>query len=159
MSKPNCSPQSGPVLLCHVGLPIVIGAGIYTLWRSKRLLVFTWYGWLGLHTQLLTLRANVASVRHLLPDFVLYSLPDALWVYSFTFLMQAVWFRHSLSYGRIFWTFLPVSLAVGAEIGQLLKVVPGTFDFMDVAGYVVAWVAASTAIRICHGRADLEIRS
>jgi hypothetical protein len=159
LAKPNYNPKSGVSLFCHVCLPIMLGAGIYSLWRSKRLLVFTWYGWLGLQAPLLALRANLAGVRHFLPDFVLYSLPDALWVYSFTFLMQSVWFRHSRSYGRTFWILLPVSLAVGAEIGQYLKVVPGTFDLMDIAGYVAAWAAASMFIRTCCRRDNLEIRA
>ena len=157
LAKPNCNPKSGPSLFCHVCFPIILGAGIYSLWRSKRLLVFTWYGWLGLQPPLLALRANLAGVRHFLPDFVLYSLPDALWVYSFTFLMQSVWFRHSRSYGRTFWILLPVSLAVGAEVGQLLKVVPGTFDLMDIAGYIAAWAAATMFIRTCCRRDELEI--
>ena len=159
LAKPNCNPKSGPSLFFHVCFPIILGAGIYSLWRSKRLLVFTWYGWLGLQAPLLALRANLAGVRHFLPDFVLYSLPDALWVYSFTFLMQSVWFRHSRSYGRTFWILLPVSLAVGAEIGQFFKVVPGTFDLMDIAGYVAAWAAASMFIRTCCRRDQLEIRA
>jgi len=123
------------------------------------LLVFTWYGWLGLQAPLLALRANLAGVRHFLPAFVLYSLPDALWVYSFTFLMQSVWFLHPKSYGRTFWILLPVSLAVGAEVGQLLKVVPGTFDLMDIAGYIAAWAAATMFIRTYCRRDELEIRA
>jgi len=129
--------------------------GFYSLWRSKRLLVFTWYGRLGLQAPLLALRTNLAGVRHFLPDFVLYSLPDALWVYSFTFLMQSVWFRHSKSYGRTFWILLPVSLAVGAEVGQLIKVVPGTFDLKDIAGYIAAWAAATMFIRTCCTRDEV----
>jgi hypothetical protein len=159
LAKPNWNPKPGPLLFCNVCFPIILGAGIYSLLRSKRLLVFTWYGWLGLQAPLLALRANLAGVRHFLPAFVLYSLPDALWVYSFTFLMQSVWFRHSRSYGRTFWILLPVSLAVVAEVGQLLKVVPGTFDFMDIAGYIAAWAAATMVIRTCCRRDKLEIRA
>jgi len=159
LDKPNCNPKSGASLIWHVCFPIMLGAGIYSLWRSKRLLVFTWYGWLGLYAPLLALRAKLAGVRHFLPDFVLYSLPDALWVYSFTFLMQSVWFLHPKSYGRTFWILLPVSLAVGAEVGQLLKIVPGTFDLMDIAGYVAAWAAATMFIKTCCRKDNLEIRA
>ena len=159
LAKANCNPKSRLSLLCHVCIPIMLGAGIYSLWRSQRLLVFTWYGWLGLQAPLLALRDKLAGVRHFLPDSVLYSLPDALWVYSFTYLMQLVWFRHSRSFGRSFWVFLPVSLAVGAETGQLFKVVPGTFDLMDIAGYIAAWAAATVFIRTCCRRDGLEIRA
>jgi hypothetical protein len=159
LAKRNCNPKSGFSLFWHVCFPITIGATIYSLWRSDRLLVFTWYGWLGLKAPLLVLRANLAGIRNFLPDFVLYSLPDALWVYSFTFLMESVWFRHSRSFGRTFWVFLPVSLAVGAEAGQLFKVVPGTFDLTDIAGYIAAWAAVTVFIRTCCRRDGLEIRA
>lgn len=159
LGRPNCNPKSGRSLFWHVCIPIMVGAGIYSLWRSKRVLVFTWYGWLGLQAPLLALRTSLAGVRHLLPDFVLYSLPDALWVYSFTFLMQSVWFRRSRSYGRTFWILLPVLLGVGGEVGQLLKVVPGTFDLMDIASYIAAWAMAMMFIRTCCGRNELEIRA
>ncbi len=123
------------------------------------MLVFTWYGWLGLQAPLLALRAELSDVKHFLPNFVLYSLPDALWVYSFTFLMQSVWSRHPRSYGRTVWILLPVLLAVGGEIGQLLKVVPGTFDLMDILGYIVAWATATMFIRTFSRRDELEIRA
>jgi hypothetical protein len=67
VTKPNYNPQSGSSLFCHVCFPITVGAGIYSLWRSKQLPVFTWYGWLGLHAPLLALRANLAGVRHFVP--------------------------------------------------------------------------------------------
>ena len=54
---------------------------------------------------------------------------------------------------------MPVSLAVGAEVGQLIKVVPGTFDLMDIAGYIAAWAAATVFIRTCCRRDELEIRA
>jgi hypothetical protein len=48
---------------------------------------------------------------------------------------------------------------VGAEVGQLIKVVPGTFDLMDIAGYIAAWAAATVFIRICCRRDEREIRA
>jgi hypothetical protein len=73
--------------------------------------------------------------------------------------MQSVWFRYPRSYGRTFWILLPVSLAVGTEVGQLLKIVPGTFDLMDIAGYVAAWAAASVFIITCCRKEKLEIKA
>jgi hypothetical protein len=48
---------------------------------------------------------------------------------------------------------------VGAEVGQLIKVVPGTFDLMDIAGYIAAWAAATIFIRTCGRRDELESRA
>lgn len=89
--------------------------------------------------------ANIACHPHYgrIPNPILYSLPDALWVYSFTAVMQYVWFQQQNRYGRMFWIFLPVSLGVGGEIGQLFKIVPGTFDPVDLFAYIAACVLAS----------------
>lgn len=157
MTRPEVNPKSRSALFCHVCLPIILGAGIYTLWRSKRLLVFTWYRCLGLGPLVISIREGAASMRHLIPAFVLYSIPDALWVYSFTFLMYSVWFGCPKTNGRRFWIFLPLALAVGAEFGQLFRIVPGTFDLIDIAGYVTAWGAATVFITTCCRRGDREI--
>lgn len=127
----------------HAVLPIFMGAAIYSLWRSKTLLVFAWYRWIGLEGQVSALRTHTAAFRHFIPGPILYSLPDALWVYSFAAVMQYVWFQQPNRYGRIFWILLAVALGVGGEIGQLFKVVPGRFDPMDLIGYIAAWLLAS----------------
>jgi FtsH-binding integral membrane protein len=135
------------------------GAAIYSLWRSKTLLVFTWYRWIGLQGLILTLRAHAASARHLVPDLVLYSAPDALWVYSFTFIMQVIWLREPASPGRAVWTLLPLLLSVGAEFGQLAKIVPGTFDIMDIVAYLIAWAAATGLIAALNRRNRNEVKA
>jgi hypothetical protein len=138
-----------PVFLSgFVVTPIFIGAAIYTLWRSKSLLVFTWYRWAGLEAPVMLMRRDVASFRHFLPGVIVYSLPDALWVYSFTVLLGYIWSGQTPCWERRFWTFLPVSLGIGGEFGQLLRLVPGTFDWADVAAYAGAWLSASLSLLI-----------
>ncbi len=39
-------------------------------------------------------------------------------------------------------------MAMGAEIGQRLRLVPGTFDWEDMSSYLVAWVLASVSVQI-----------
>jgi hypothetical protein len=138
-------------LFVHVILPIFVGAGIYSLWRSKALLVFAWYRWFGLYAPVLTLRAHFANARHLIPGMILYSLPDGLWVYSFTVLLGYIWFQKRQRYARLFWTLLPVAMAVGAEIGQAFRIVRGTFDWTDMLSYLAAWVLATVSVQIFLG--------
>jgi len=45
------------------------------------------------------------------------------------------------------WVFTGVVLAVGAELGQLIGIVPGTYDHLDMAFYVGAFILASTLVR------------
>ena len=133
-------------LLVAVVLPVLAGAGIYTLWRSKNLLVFTWYRWVGLSPWVMDLRREAARVRHIIPGVILYSLPDALWVYSFTALLGFIWSGQRSGIGRRLWIMLPLALGVGGEFGQLWHVVPGTFDWADLGAYFAAWFAALISV-------------
>jgi hypothetical protein len=130
----------------HVAFPIFCGTAIYSLWRSKTLLVFTWYRWADIYAPIMSLRSHVSGFRHLVPGPILFSLPDALWVYSFTAFIQYLWAEQPKCYAKTLWPLLPVALACGAEIGQLFAVVPGTFDPVDLIAYVVAWKAASISV-------------
>lgn len=138
-------------VILHVVFPVAVGAAIYTLWRSKRLLVFDWYRWAGWQTAVSVVRADAFGLRHLIPGPVLYSLPDALWVYSFTAFMTLLWSKQRKTFARTFWLLLPTTMAASCEIGQFLKIVPGTFDIVDLLSYfvagVLAWILVNSAIR------------
>lgn len=136
------------VLWVQVIFPVLVGAGIYTLWRSRRLLIFVWYRWAGVGGLVFQARIHAAYAKHLIPSPILYSLPDALWVYSFSSLMELLWFSQPRKIEKIFWTTLPVFLAVGAEAGQGIRLVPGTFDLIDVLAYLSAWVLAILSTRV-----------
>lgn len=127
----------------HVVLPFVAGTTIYTLWRSSRLFVFEWYKAFGLSGWISQMRRLALPYRHDLPSWFLYSLPDALWVYSFTAALALIWAGQGRCLNRLGWLLIPSVLALGGEVGQLLHVVPGTFDWSDVIAYVVAGAVGS----------------
>jgi hypothetical protein len=135
-------------VILNVILPILLGGGIYTLWRSKTLLVFEWYRWAGVEEPVFALRAYAAPIRHLIPSAFLYSLPDAVWVYSFTALLLFLWRKQPKSIERTLWLALPVALAEGAEIGQYFHIVPGTFDVADLVSNGTAWIAAAMSATV-----------
>jgi hypothetical protein len=58
-----------------------------------------------------------------------------------------IWAKRPSSFSKTGWTLLPVTLAIGAELGQFFKIVPGTFDVMDLLAYFGAWIAASIVLR------------
>lgn len=95
----------------------------------------------------------MAPFKHFVPSVLLFSLPDALWVYSFTALLGYIWSKQPTCWERKLWTLVPVSLGLGGEFGQLLHLIPGTFDWGDVAAYLVAWFAAfiSVSVFLNHG--------
>jgi hypothetical protein len=128
--------------LVNVVLPLALGAGIYVGWRSTDLMVFRWVEVAGASG--LVVRSAVP-----LPSWVLYCLPDGCWVYAYTSWMLAIWGRSGP------WVYSGVVLAVGAEFGQLVGFVPGTYDTLDVvfylAGFILAGVVHAQAHRVGRG--------
>lgn len=128
----------------NVLLPIFLGAVIYVLWRSPHLLVFEWLDRVGLMDAVEHARHFASTLRSSIPQVILYSLPDALWVYSFTAALALIWERDpSMSIYCLLWLLLPMTIAMVAEFGQSLHWVPGTFDWLDVLSYFIAGTLGS----------------
>lgn len=124
-------------LVVHVLLPVVAGAAIYVLWRSPFLRVFQWLDTAGAATPVRSLRAAVMPARAWLPSWVLFSLPDGLWVYALTSWLTRIW-RDAAGRGRWLWLSIGPVLGIGSELGQWAGLVPGTFDVVDLVGGVAA---------------------
>jgi hypothetical protein len=117
--------------LIHVVLPMLIGGFTYLLFRADTLLMFQWVDSLGLSGPLAEARAAAAGFGAVLPDWFLFSLPDAAWLYAFGAQM-VILHRESRLLVRVCWVVVAPVLAIGAEFGQAFGWVPGTFDMLDV---------------------------
>lgn len=124
-------------LLVHVVLPVIAGAAIYVLWRAPSLLVFRWLDLVGADQFAHLARGAASPARPLLPSWVLFTLPDALWVYALTACLSRIW-RGSRGASRVAWLSVGPVLGVGSELGQLAGVVPGTFDVVDLCAAAAA---------------------
>ena len=111
-------------VILHIALPIFIGSMIYILFREKELLMFNWFNYLKLNFIIDFLRNNFYEYRIYIPKSILFSLPDALWVYSFTMFLS-IYFKNRIILSVIF---------VGSIITEILQLwfVVGTFDIYDV---------------------------
>ena len=111
-------------MILHITLPIFIGSMIYILFREKELLMFNWFNYLKLNFIIDFLRNNFYEYRIYIPKSILFSLPDALWVYSFTMFLS-IYFKNRIILSAIF---------VGSIITEILQLwfVVGTFDIYDV---------------------------
>jgi hypothetical protein len=56
--------------------------------------------------------------------------------------------------GKVFWSSLLWSAAIGGEVGQALQVVPGSFDVQDIFLMTVVGgiVSLATAVRVTRDR-------
>lgn len=129
-------------LSLHVLVPLLIGGLIYICWRGPDLLMFGWFKAIGLEPLVIKLETAGTGVAPLLPSWIIFSLPDGLWVYALTAFFVRVW--SGIKASRIRTLFLSLSLVLGAgsELGQLAHLVPGTFDWIDFAFYLSAAVLA-----------------
>lgn len=115
-------------------LLILIGGSIYVLFRTDTLRLFHWIFSLGLSDDVNAMREMCSGVS--LPDFVLYSLPDCLWLTSYLFIVNAV-VPKTDKRTFVFWLcVLPVA-AVIHECLQGLRVISGVFDISDLLCYLI----------------------
>jgi len=114
--------------------PVVLGGLIYIIFRTDRLIMYHWFEYLNLSDEINTIKSlkNILS----LPDWFIYSLPDGLWVFSYTALSLEIW-RSPITQRSFFWIFSIPIVAVMSEFLQLFKIIPGTFDLIDTAFYLI----------------------
>ena len=119
-------------LIYHVVLPLLIGSLIYVLFRSESLIMFTWFDNLGILEQIKEYRVMFYSFKQLLPNWIIYSLVDGLWGYTFV--------SAYLIYFKIdYWLIVPFLLSVGVEVLQYFQLFQGTFDVIDLLCYIVGY--------------------
>ena len=111
-------------VVLHIIFPIFIGSMIYVLFREKTLLIFDWFNYLKLNFIINFLRNHFYRYKMYIPKSILFSLPDALWVYSFTMFLS-IYFKNKILLSVIF---------IGSIITEILQLwfVIGTFDIYDV---------------------------
>ncbi|KAA9338522.1 hypothetical protein F0P96_06730 [Hymenobacter busanensis] len=103
---------------------MLVSLVIYVCFRSQKTIV-------NQVLQLVGIRPALWRLTH--ARWLVYNLPGALWLYAF------LWFS-SLP-GRKLLYLLPLSMALGIELLQLLHITDGTFDPLDVAFYGLAGLA------------------
>ena len=114
----------------HIVFPTLVGTTIYLLFRTPSLLAFRWVEAIGVDGPVMVLRKCTSDVQ--LPAWILYSLPDGIWVYATTAWMLIIW-RGAISWP---WVSIGVLLAIASELGQTVGVVRGTYQSLDILFYL-----------------------
>ena len=121
-----------PIWLLFIScISFLLSILIYILFRSRqiRIIGYCEKNFYFLHNLRLELRNNFKGF----PTFIFYSLPDGLFLFSYTTLM--LWLWHKNKY-KFYWVlFLPVFLVI-IEFFQLNHSNIGTFDFIDLILYI-----------------------
>jgi len=134
--------------LTHVIIPIFFGGVIYLFFRDENLLMFKWIDCIGISNQLNFIKNNVTFTEKL-PVFLLNSLPDALWVYSFVSFCLLVWKNNKTV--KTILVFIVIIISIAGEIGQCFFIIPGTFDIIDLCLIFVGFLIPVTILYISKG--------
>lgn len=115
-------------------LPLILGGFIYIIFRTERLIMFRWFEYLNISNKI----SNIQNLRNIssFPNWFIYSLPDGLWMFSYTAASLEIW-KHAITKQNIFWIFSIPIVAVLSEFLQIFKIIPGTFDFIDLTFYLL----------------------
>jgi hypothetical protein len=145
------SSSSRRTFCTDVLLPLLVGGLIYLLFRADTLFMFRWAEALGVGDALYAARSILRGTFPELPGWVLYSLPDGIWVYAGTVQFRLIW-RNESDWQADVWRWLIFVLALASEVGQALGLVPGTFDWIDtffiLFGGLLAVVRVPKATRL-----------
>ncbi len=114
---------------------LLLGGLIYVIFRDKSLLMFDWFKTIGISNEVDGLRRLFQGEG--IYGWVKYSLPDGLWIFSYMFIVDAIWDRERNVVSMIFLWGLPI-VAILSECLQYLGLLPGVFDWMDMASYMLA---------------------
>jgi hypothetical protein len=131
---------------------LFVGGMLYVLARTRSLLMFKWFEVLGIGQEVQALRAFGGPYVKSLPQWVYFSLPQALWCFSGLLLFSSIWgFNSANLWPRRAWILAFSVFAVGLEVGQGLHWVPGRFDIADLMLLIIAICASTLVARLDNG--------
>lgn len=114
---------------------LFIGGMIYVVFRSKSLLMFSWFEALGLSPMIDAIRIDYGDKS--LYAWIRYSFPAALWLLSYLLVVDSIWGEQKNREYAVFIIALPV-IAILSEVLQGLGILPGASDILDIISYLLA---------------------
>ena len=117
-------------------LSLLMGGLIYIFFRTSTLKMFTWLDKLGLSETLRGTRDITLQYSDELPKWLVYSLPDGLWIFSYVCLMLYIWADTAIK-KSLTWILVVPIIAILSELGQAANLVSGTFDIIDLLFYII----------------------
>src|SRR5947209_17907 len=108
------APNNLNFFIIHSIIPIFIGGFLYLIFRSQSLRMFQWVDYFGWTKFITNLRTETLPIKKNLPFWVYDSLPNALWVYSFSSALILLYGKNIK--GVNYWLLIPFVYGVGAEL-------------------------------------------
>lgn len=117
---------------------------IYLFYRTEKTVITQFFISLVSFDAFVEMRKSVTTTIPL-TDFIVYSLPEGLWVFCITLASKSLFvkiYKHEIS---LF--FVPLIVSIGLELFQFLQLTQGRFDVLDIAVSILFWALANYAVR------------
>ncbi len=121
--------------------PLFLGIGIYLLYRSRDLFYFKLIHSTFLSKPILHIRDFAKLYRKLFSTWVVYSLPDGLWLFSFgaTLLMDRIFFYYDFVIFTCIYIWMITLEFLQLYFGGHGSMI-GTFDTMDILFFTLGYL-------------------
>lgn len=121
-------------------LLISFGELIYILYRSLTLYMFKPFEQMGMLDNIRSLRAShLFPPTEAVPEWIVYSLPDGMWLLSYMFTMEYIWDNEGKYIKVLCIWIMPIAIIIH-EFFQFMRLANGTWDINDLTIYIVAIV-------------------
>lgn len=116
---------------------LVISLWIYVFYRTEQTVINHIIAWIISPAHFKELRNTITLS---LPEFVIYSLPEGLWIFATTIISKKLVLKtKKISISMIY---MPLIVACLIELVQYAKLSRGVFDWFDVVVIIFSWVVA-----------------
>ena len=145
----HCAMRLGDIQVYTVAASaLLVGGVIYLLLRQELVPGLRWLASDHLWPWVQQFRHATATFRLATPAWILFSLPDGLWSFSYAASMSRLWAQQAGA-AKHFWLLSIPVLGIGFEVGQWLRLIPGYFNVTDL---IVATLGASLGFWIGYSR-------
>lgn len=143
------------LIFIHVAIPLLLGGLIYISFRSLSLRMFNWFEWSKIDFFTSLIRDLIYPLKNYIPPWFYFSLPDGLWIYSFSSALLIYW---NNDFEKVkYWLLIPFVSGILIEILQGFKFFSGTFDFLDLFFSILGLLLSKTIINSKFKKYDKQV--
>jgi hypothetical protein len=117
---------------------------IYLFYRTEKTVITQFFISLVTFDEFIETRRSVTTTIPL-NEFIIYSLPEGLWVFCITLTSQSLFIK--IREREISLLFAPLLASIGLELFQLLQLTQGRFDVLDIVVSLFFWAIAAYLIK------------
>jgi hypothetical protein len=107
--------------------PLFLGGLIYLLFRDNNILFYFWLEKININY---SFYKSIIVPQNIIQSYIIFSLPNGLWLLSGILFLNIIW-KNKMNNFYIYTSVL-VFFALFFEIAQLLDIINGTFDIIDI---------------------------